>query len=589
MAEKVSIEIVAVDLATDIISDVTSAMKDGLAMAVTAVGAAFVASIGASIVVLKELTESAAEAEQSQARFNALVDSSPLAKYKNTMLEFANTLSLVTRFEDENILEAEAMLATYQTIGEDIFPQVLNSTLDLAEFMKTDATQAAETLGRAFSDIAGGSLTMLYRQKLLTQAQKDAAEEMAKTGDAAGAQAFVLDILDGKIGDLAETMGNTFQGRMTIFKNSLENIKEELGAKLLPVLQPVIDKLLELAIKYAPKLAEVFDQYVVPAVIRLADGFTKLLDALDQGKLLEFFQDIDWKSLSQNFADGINSIDWAGIGQAVGENVPLILDALVTAFDEIDWSVIFESLAVATKLAVDGIFGRDMGVWARKNIFIMGQSVYASLIGVTGMFVQAIGNWISAIDPELSRLVALFLQKGTAMGLQIIQAVQGMTSRVVNAIRAFIETLRAVVASAGLSIGISVSIPWGALGQLQNFVDQWNSIASGQGSVGGKSTAARPPVASKNKAKGFAKGTKGWETVPAGYPNDSYPIFLQSGEKYAVIPNGQSMPSGGGGGMGGGMTINLTYAPAFSTADKGEFISNITPMLNDWYRRRLAS
>jgi hypothetical protein len=55
---------------------------------------------------------------------------------------------------------------------------------------------------------------------------------------------------------------------------------------------------------------------------------------------------------------------------------------------------------------------------------------------------------------------------------------------------------------------------------------------------------------------GFASGTDGWETVPPNYPNDSYPVFLTSGEKFAVIPAGASPDSyamsGGGGFSGGG-------------------------------------
>ena len=42
-----------------------------------------------------------------------------------------------------------------------------------------------------------------------------------------------------------------------------------------------------------------------------------------------------------------------------------------------------------------------------------------------------------------------------------------------------------------------------------------------------------------------ASGTEGWLTVPSGYPRDSYPIGLSSGEQYAVIPSSQSVaPSG---------------------------------------------
>lgn len=615
MAEKVSVEVVLVDAASEGIRQITGVLRDGLASAALAVGAAFVAGIGASVAILKDLTEAASEAELTHARFNAILDSSPLVEYKDVMLGYADSLSKVTRFEDENILEAESMLAVYGT-APDIFKRVLDASLDLAEFQKTDGAGGAETLGRALSDIAGGSLSLLYRQKLLTQEQKDAAEEMAKTSSAVEAQAFVLDILDGKIGNLAETMGNTFQGRLEIFKNTLGNIKEELGDKLLPVLQPVIDKLLDLAVKYAPMIAEAFEKYVVPAVSNLVDGFTNLLDALDQGKLLEFFNNIDWEGMSKSFAEGINSIDWPAIGKAVGENVPLILEALKTAFEEIDWSVIFDALAVATKEAVDGIFGRDMGEAVRQSLtgtsntistlmmtlvlpsfynplLKVGGLMFGVLAGATGQIVAGVVSWIEPISQELSRLVAMFLQKGTAMALQIIFAIQGMTSRVVNTIRQFIETLRSVVASAGLNIAIGVSVPWGKLAELSNFIDQWNAIAAGASGVsGGKVTAPRANSSSGGGggAKRYASGTGGWKTVPPGYDNDNYPIFMQSGEQYAVIPKGESIPSGSPvGGMGGQMIVNLTYAPAFSTADKNEFVQNITPMLNDWYRRRLTS
>jgi hypothetical protein len=53
---------------------------------------------------------------------------------------------------------------------------------------------------------------------------------------------------------------------------------------------------------------------------------------------------------------------------------------------------------------------------------------------------------------------------------------------------------------------------------------------------------------------GLASGTDGWQTVPPGYPADSYgPIYLTSGEKFNVIP-----PGGGGGGSAG-VTVGDIY------------------------------
>jgi len=82
-----------------------------------------------------------------------------------------------------------------------------------------------------------------------------------------------------------------------------------------------------------------------------------------------------------------------------------------------------------------------------------------------------------------------------------------------------------------------------------------------------------------------ATGTGGnFLTVPAGYPNDGYPVWMTSGEQYAVIPRNGNNTNNGGGAMGG-MVVNLTYAPAFSTASQTEFVNNITPMLDTWYRK----
>jgi hypothetical protein len=50
----------------------------------------------------------------------------------------------------------------------------------------------------------------------------------------------------------------------------------------------------------------------------------------------------------------------------------------------------------------------------------------------------------------------------------------------------------------------------------------------------------------------FASGTGGWRTVPPGFPNDTFPAMLSSGEKFAVVPQGQSSPSAGGMSAGSG-------------------------------------
>ncbi len=618
MSEKVQIVVEAQDLASNVLQGIAQVLQGNLAMAALAVGAAFTAGIGAAVAVLKDLTNAAAEAELSQARFNALVDSSPLASYKEEMLGLADALSKVTRFEDENILEAEAMLATYQTIGEDVFPQALNSALDLAEFMKTDATSAAETLGRAFSDIAGGSLTMLYRQKLLTQEQKDLAEEMAKTGDAAGAQAFVMDILDGKIGNLAETMGSTFEGRLTIFKNSLANIKEELGAKLLPVLQPVIDKLADLALIYAPKLAEAFDEYVVPAVTNLVDAFSGFLDFISTGnpfdKIVDWFKNIDWAAASANLIAGIDSVDWAALGTTMGEGLKSAWETGSTEFmdfvNDTDWGGLYESGSAALLEFLAGLTGQGswenvVNTWTENfnmlnNIIKTYGAIFrstafnavllmAAAIGGSGLILaQAILSWYTEIYNALKSYGILFYSRSAAWIQQAVNAVQSMAPVLIKAITDLMSTILGLVKP----VSFTISLPnFEALAELAAAgYEMVQNAMTGGGVTGNKSTApsgGSTGGGNSAPASQFASGTGGWLTVPSGFEDDTYPVLMSSGERFAVIPKGASAAESSGG--GGNFILNLTYAPAFSTADRNELLTNLRPMLDEWYRRRLTA
>ena len=84
-----------------------------------------------------------------------------------------------------------------------------------------------------------------------------------------------------------------------------------------------------------------------------------------------------------------------------------------------------------------------------------------------------------------------------------------------------------------------------------------------------------------NAAPGRALGTKGWEQVPAGFPNDTYPVLMTSGEKFAVIPAGASAPTnlpGGLGGGGGSVIVNANF-PTLSLADSSGLMSALYPLI----------
>lgn len=81
-------------------------------------------------------------------------------------------------------------------------------------------------------------------------------------------------------------------------------------------------------------------------------------------------------------------------------------------------------------------------------------------------------------------------------------------------------------------------------------------------------------------SNGYADGTDGWMQVPPGFPNDTYPIRLSSGEQFAVVP-----PGGGAPGSGGVPTVIVNYSPMISLADQNELNERMMPTIREGLRQ----
>ena len=72
------------------------------------------------------------------------------------------------------------------------------------------------------------------------KAQKDMIKAMFEAGDIAGGQAIILKELEVQAGGAAEAAGKTMAGQMDILKNTLGNVKEEIGGALIPILKALV-------------------------------------------------------------------------------------------------------------------------------------------------------------------------------------------------------------------------------------------------------------------------------------------------------------------------------------------------------------
>lgn len=333
----------------------------------------------------------------------------------------------------------------------------------------------------------------------------------------------------------------------------------------------------------------------------------------------EWANSIDWEQVSGQISDGIDSVDWSRIGTQVRDGLMNITDGLSTLIT-FDFTEIANSLAEGFADAVLGVFGADttwdqvMQVWTDNgnqfnqiravfqgqyqgfvddfNVFRARiQTAFANLklsdfLLNSGSSIRGvISGWIPLIANELDMIKKLFFNKFQEAAQQPVKALAGMVGYVVRAVQSFMEAVKAAIKP--INIGINVSIPnFAALAEKIAAGMEMLSAAAGGGFKGGKSTAPNVTPPKTGAGNGTVKGYAGGGV--ASGPKSGYTATLHGTEAVIPLENGD-VPIKLANGGGGGMVVNLTYAPAFSTASKEELLSVITPMLNNWYRQRLQS
>ena len=203
------------------------------------VGAAMTLSLTLPIVaLLTSAVKSAAESEAAIADLETVIKSTGGAAKVTSQAaqDLANSLQLVTKFSDEEIIKSEAMLLTFTKIGQDVFPDATKATLDMAQKFGMDASQAAITLGKALNDPIQGVTALRRIGVMLTDEQEKQIKAFMAVNDVASAQKVILNELAVEVGGAAEAFGATFAGKVAILKNQFDTLKEALGNAIIPTL-----------------------------------------------------------------------------------------------------------------------------------------------------------------------------------------------------------------------------------------------------------------------------------------------------------------------------------------------------------------
>ncbi len=425
MAEKFEFLITADDRASGVFERLGGFLGGfgKLAFGVLAAGAA--AATGAIVglgSVLNDAVQSAGESADVISQLEAVLKSTGgvAGVTSKEAQDLASSLQKLTRFSDEQILSGENLLLTFTNIKDDIFPDATKVMLDMSQALGQDLKSSAIQLGKALQDPILG-VTALRRVGVnFSDAQQEVIKSLVESGQLEEAQALILKELQKEFGGSAEAAGKTFAGKLDILNNRFDDMKENLGNKVIPVLEMLMDRVVVPLIPYLEKAADVFGNLISKvadsegfqtflenasnSVQGLLTGLTNLMlgRPLDLPKLLGF-GDTDWGGVAADLTEQISStlgnIDWNGIIQTVSSSANRIFEWLAEWINGIDWTQLSRDLA-------DGIDAIDWGA-AGSNFGHGANALYEALLGaITEIDWGALGNAVAK---------AIFESMGAAM------------------------------------------------------------------------------------------------------------------------------------------------------------------------------
>lgn len=322
------------------------------------------------------------------------------AEAANNLKKVASDIQKTGVIGDEVLLSGMQQLATFQ-LDDQTISTLSTGMADLLAQQKglnasqTDAVSVANMIGKVMS----GSTSALSRIGITFT---DEQEKLLKTGDSIQRAATLAEVLQQNVGGVNKALAQTDQGKLQQTENTIGDLKEQIGMKLLPIIARVASKATPLITKAFDKIGKVIDM-----VSPHADQMFNLLFTAAE-KITPLFD-----SLGQT------------IFSSIGGHLPSITSLLAGVF------FIIKQIA-PTVMSVIGAIGPAI-VSIVATLFRVGQVLLPKIV----FLIQRLGPLFQALSPVLNFVGSLF---GTVLG-----AVGTLIGGVIDKITGIITCLTGVI------------------------------------------------------------------------------------------------------------------------------------------------
>jgi len=248
-------------------------------------------------------------------------------------------------FGDDQIQAAENILLTFTNIGKDVFPAATQATIDMAAALKTTPEAMDTLIGKALNT-ADGYKTLKKSGVDFTEQQAAQIDAMFAAGNAAGAQALILEELNKKYGGQAEAAAKA-AGGMVQFKAGLGETFETIGGKLLPVLDkfgawlnsPEVQANISIFADRLGRGIEIAADFLVNDLIPAIEDLYNFLAPILGPIIAEVA-----RALSEDLPRGIERVTtgWANLKQALSDFKVGYIDPIVRG-----WEAVTNGISIA--------------------------------------------------------------------------------------------------------------------------------------------------------------------------------------------------------------------------------------------------
>lgn len=180
----------------------------------------------------------AADAEKSSAKLNAAFKN--MGRTSGRTLEQlqdqAAELGTATIFDDEQFMEAQAVLLSFGEVSGEAFDRAIKASADWAAATGKDLPSATQALSRALADPEAALGRLARMGVIFTDSQKEQIAALVESGDKVGAQNLILAEFEERYAGVNEQLQSTAAGSAAQAMEDLANAGEEIGAIFLPAI-----------------------------------------------------------------------------------------------------------------------------------------------------------------------------------------------------------------------------------------------------------------------------------------------------------------------------------------------------------------